>query len=260
MDTLFFIGSKTLGALLLVETWIVIALVVTVLGQLLERRRLALAISTATLAALLILSIIPIGDLMLQHIERHYAGTPEPARVDGIIVLGGAEDIDASVYWGQTQLNEAGERFTGTLALARRFPQARVLFAGGSGALRTLIGHSVSEASVAEQFFREQGLDPGRLILEGESRNTAENASLSFQIAHPRPSEKWVLVTSASHMPRAIRSFEAAGWHGIIPYPVDYRTTAFQMAVGWNLPRNAQILNIAIKEHAGQLIYTLAGK
>lgn len=254
MDTLFFIGSKTLGSLLRIETLIVIALVVIVLAQFLERRRLALGVSTATLVALLILSIIPLGDLLLQPIERRYAVNPELARVDGIIVLGGAEDIDASVYWGQTQLNEAGERFTATMALARRFPEARVLFSGGSGTLRGLIGGSVSEASTAEKFFRQQGLDPGRLILEGTSRNTAENATVSFKIANPQPTDKWVLITSAFHMPRAIRSFEAAGWPVLTPYPVDHRTSSFSSGFGWDMPRNVQILNIVVKEFFGKLI------
>jgi uncharacterized SAM-binding protein YcdF (DUF218 family) len=122
------------------------------------------------------------------------------------------------------------------------------------------LGHSVSEAAVADKFFREQGLDPTRLILEGKSRNTAENASLSLLIANPQPGEKWVLVTSASHMPRAMRSFKAAGWPILIPYPVDYRSNSLSSGLGWNLLRNAQILNLAAKEYSGQLIYALAGR
>jgi uncharacterized SAM-binding protein YcdF (DUF218 family) len=44
-------------------------------------------------------------------------------------------------------------------------------------------------------------------LLEGKSRNTAENARLSRALAAPGPDDVWVLVTSASHMPRAMRSF-----------------------------------------------------
>jgi uncharacterized SAM-binding protein YcdF (DUF218 family) len=260
MDTLFFVASKTLGALLRAETWIVIALAVTVLALLLERRRLALTVSAVTLVALLLLTILPLGDLLLEPIERRYPANPPLERVDGIIVLGGAEDIDASVYWGQTQLNEAGERFTAAMALARRFPEARVLFTGGSGALRGLGGVPISEAAAAETFFREQGLDPARLILEGRSRNTAENARLSLQLVRPQPEDDFVLVTSASHMPRAIRSFTAAGWPTLTPYPVDFRTSSFASGVGWDLPRNLRVLNTAIREYAGQVVYELTGR
>jgi uncharacterized SAM-binding protein YcdF (DUF218 family) len=257
MDTLFFIAAKTLGALIRAETWLVVAVALTVVAILMERRRLALAASGVTLLGLLLLSIFPLGDLLLQPLERRFPANPPLARVDGIIVLGGAGDVDGSVYWGQTQLNEAGERFTAAMALARRFPEARVLFTGGSGALRDLAGAPVSEAAAAETFFREQGLEPARLLLEGKSRNTVENARLSLQIAEPQSEDVFVLITSASHMPRAVRSFEAAGWPALTPYPVDFRTSRFSSGVGWNLPRNLQALNIALKEYAGQLAYRL---
>jgi uncharacterized SAM-binding protein YcdF (DUF218 family) len=69
-----------------------------------------------------------------------------------------------------------------------------------------------------------------------------------------------VLLTSAFHMPRAIRSFEAAGWAGVTPWPVDYRTTGFSDRIGWDLTRNLRVLNIAIREQVGQLAYRLSGR
>jgi uncharacterized SAM-binding protein YcdF (DUF218 family) len=260
MDTLFFVASKTLGALLRAETWGILAVALTVLALLLGRRRLALAASSLTLLALLLFTILPLGDLLLQPLERRYPANPPLERVDGIIVLGGAEDVGGSAYWGQTQLNEAGERFTTAMALARRFPEARVLFTGGSGALRDLAGAMVSEAAAAERFFRDQGLHPARLLLEGQSRNTAENARLSLQTAKPQSKDVWLLITSASHLPRALRSFAAAGWPALTPYPVDFRTSSFSSGIGWNLPRNLQVLNIALREYAGQLVYALTGR
>ena len=180
--------------------------------------------------------------------------------MDGIIVLGGGEDARASAYWGQMQFNEGGDRFAAGLALARQFPDARLLFAGGSGALRDLAGADVSEASIAERFFLDQGIDPDRLLLEGRSRNTSENARLSLTLANPEADDTWVLVTSAFHMPRAMRSFEAAGWTGLVPYPVDYRTAGFTDDIGWNLTGNLLVLNTAIRETFGQLAYRLTGR
>ena len=113
---------------------------------------------------------------------------------------------------------------------------------------------------MAGRFFRDQGVAPERLLLEGQSRNTAENARLSLDLAAPAPHETWVLVTSAFHMPRAMRSFEAAGWTGLVPWPVDYRTSAFTDGVGWNLTRNLQVLNTAIRERVGQVAYRLSGR
>ncbi len=113
---------------------------------------------------------------------------------------------------------------------------------------------------MAGQFFREHGVAPGRLLLEGQSRNTAENARLSLALAAPKPGETWLLVTSAFHMPRAMRSFETVGWTGLVPWPVDYRTSAFKDGMGWNLTRNLLVLNTAIREQVGQIAYRLSGR
>jgi uncharacterized SAM-binding protein YcdF (DUF218 family) len=260
MDTVFFIASKLIGALLRPDTWIVLPLAVVVLAVVLNRRRLALWVGTITLNLLVALAILPLGDLLLQPIERSFPAQPALDQVDGIIVLGGGEDARSSAFWGQMQLNEGGERYTAALELAERFPKARLLFTGGSGALRDLVGAETSEADMAGQFFRKQGIAPGRLLLEGQSRNTAENARLSLALATPAPGETWVLVTSVFHMPRAMRSFETAGWTGLVPWPVDYRTSAFKDGMGWNLTRNLLVLNTAIREQVGQIAYRLSGR
>jgi len=260
VDTGFFIASKLLGALLRPDTYIIIALAIVVLALITQRRRLALWIGSLTLLALVTLAILPLGNLLLQPIERTYPANPPLSQVDGIIVLGGGEDARASVYWGQMQFNEGGDRFAAGISLARRFPDAQLLFAGGSGALRDLAGATVSEASIAELFFLDQGIDPDRLLFEGRSRNTAENARLSLELANPSAVETWVLVTSAFHMPRAMRSFEAAGWSGVVAWPVDYRTSRFADDIGWDLTGRLQVLNTAIREQVGQLAYRLTGR
>ena len=175
-------------------------------------------------------------------------------------MLGGGENVRASNHWGQMQLNEGGDRYAASVALAQRFSDAQLLFTGGSGALRDLTGAAVSEASVAERFFLNQGIDRDRLLLEGLSRNTAENARLSLALANPTTDETWVLVTSAFHMPRAIRSFEVAGWGNLIAWPVDYRTSKFTDGISWDLTRNLEVLNTAIREQVAQLSYRLTGR
>lgn len=260
MDTVFFIASKLIGALLRPDSWIVIALACIMLALILQRRRIALWISSITLALLVVLSVLPLGDLLLQPIERRYPANPGVDAVDGIIVLGGGEDARASAYWGQVQLKEGAERFTAAMELARRFPEAKVLFTGGTGAMRDVAGAATSEASIAERFFLAQGLAPERLLLEGQSRNTAENARLSLILADPAPDETWVLVTSAFHMQRAMRSFDAAGWDGLVAWPVDYRTTRFADRIGWDLIGNLSVLQTAIREHVGMLAYKLTGR
>ena len=65
------------------------------------------------------------------------------------------------------------------------------------------------------------GVDPARIIVEDQSRNTEENARFTAAIVHPEPKQRWLLVTSAFHMPRAIGVFEKAGFD-VVADPVAY--------------------------------------
>jgi len=260
VNTIFFAASKLIWPLIEPETWIILGMAFTWLGLFRGWLRSARIAATLTLASAVVMAVFPMGELLIRPLETQFPVNPPLDLVEGIIVLGGAEDAHKTAFWGQPQLNEAAERFTVALTLARRFPHARVLFTGGSGDLRDLVGADQPGVNVAEQFFREQGLDHERLILERESRNTAENARLSFELARPRPQENWVLVTSAFHMPRAMRSFKSVGWQHITPFPVDFRSGRFTDDIGWDFGRNLELLNVAVKEYVGFLVYGLTGR
>lgn len=260
MDTLLFIISKLVGALIRPESWLIIATGLALLALLLRRLRLAGFVLGLTFIATVLLAIFPLGELLLQPLEARYPTNPPLEQVDGIIVLGGGEDPPKSAFWGQPQLREGAERYTAALELARRFPQARVLFAGGTGQLRDLAGTEVTEGSVAQAFFTAQGLAPERLVLEQASRNTSENASHSFALVQPQAGQTWVLVTSAFHMPRAMSNFERAGWSGLVAYPVDYRSGSFAEGTGWDFAENLKVLNTAVKEYAGLLVNGMKGQ
>ena len=255
MDTLIFIISKLVGALVRPESWLIIGMGLGLLALLCRRLRIAGFVLGLTFSATLLLAIFPLGELLLQPLETRYPANPALERVDGIIVLGGGEDPAKSAFWNQPQLREGAERYTAALELARRFPQAQVLFAGGKGQLRDLDGGGVSEGSVAQAFFEAQGLQPSRLLLEQSSRNTSENAQNSFALAQPQPGQTWVLVTSAFHLQRAMHSFSKAGWSGLVPYPVDYRSGKFVDGIGWALADNLRVLNTALTEYVGLLVY-----
>ena len=106
------------------------------------------------------------------------------------------------------------------LRLARRFPQARIAFSGGSG---NLFLDSVSEAPIAAELLQEFGVSRDRILLETASRTTAENAIMLRTLLAPKQGEHWLLLTSAFHMPRAIGAFRKAGFE-VEAYPVDWRT------------------------------------
>lgn len=260
METAFFILSKLIGLGLQIETWLVIGMVVSLVAGRFARPHLARWSGSVTLAALLAVGIFPIGSILLRPLEAEFPPRAAPAHIDGIVVLGGVEDQRATAAWGEPQLNEAAERLTAAAALAIAHPEARLVFSGGSGRRRNAMLGQPEIPSVAVDFFVSLGIDPARITWEDQSRNTAENARFSYEVAAPASGETWVLVTSAFHMGRALASFEAVGWGEIIPHLVDYRTGSFIDGIGWKLAGNLDALNIAIKEWVGRLAYRVTGR
>ncbi len=259
MDTVFFIISKLVGLLLQVETWLAVTLALAALTGFLGRKRLSASLSTAAFLAVTLISIFPIGEVLLAPLEAEYATRNIPEQVDGIVVLGGAESPRKTLRWNQPQLNDASERLIAAASLAIAHPEARIVYAGGSGRLLDSVAGRAPLPPIAIDVLSSLWIDPERIIWEDQSRNTAENAQLSFDLVQPAPGETWVLVTSAFHMGRAMESFGAAGWRNVVPYPVDYRTGSFTGGIGWDFSSNLEDLNTALKEWVGRLAYRWTG-
>ena len=259
MDNLFYAASKTIGMVARAESWMVLGLILTLYGTLRRRRGLALWASGLTLSFVLALTVWPLGDLVLEPLEARYPPNPPLTRVDGIIVLGGAEHTGPYRRWGTPQFNEAGERIMAAVTLAARFPGARLIFTGGEGALQLRPGIAET-ATLTRQAFVDLGVAPDRITLEGASRNTAENARLTLDLVQPQPDQVFVLVTSAFHMTRAMQSFETAGWRGVVAWPVDFRTGIPGNRLTWRMDDHLADLDIALKEHLGLLVYGLTGR
>ncbi|WP_198133272.1 YdcF family protein [Roseobacter sp. AzwK-3b] len=226
------------------------------------RRKIKLAVMTmlGLFLALSLMAVMPIGQALVARIEAQYAPPSSLDSLAGIVVLGGGENLPASSRWDTVVLGDGAERLTATLELARRFPDAKIVYAGGSGRVRDAFGAQLTEADIAQHFLLNMGLAPERLLTDPTSRNTAENAARAMELATPEVGQTWVLVTSAFHMPRAIRSFEAAGWSELVPYPVDYRTGTFTNGLGWDLTGNLAMLQIAIREAVGSFAYRLTNR
>jgi len=258
MDTALFALGKAAGLVIRPDLWLVLGLGLVVLGLMRGWLTLARRAGAATLGAVLAIGFVPLGDLMLAPLESRHPAHPPLSRIDGIVVLGGGEDAERSALHGQVQLNEGAERLTEGLRLARANPDARLVFTGGSGSFRDAFGGGLSGAEVAGRFWTELGF--GEALLEGSSRNTAENARATFALVAPTEGETWVLITSAFHMPRAVNSFRAAGWPDIQPWPVDYRTLPLRRGLGWNLDGNLLRMRTALNEYVGLLGWRLMGR
>lgn len=260
MDTAFFVLSKLVVVFLQVETWFAVGLTASLLAGLANRRRLSIISGAVTLAGFLAIGILPLGILLIHPLEAEFPPAEAPDHIDGIIVLGGVEDTAASLAWGRPQINGAAERLTESAALALQFPEAQVVFSGGSGRLKDALNIDPNLPSVAQDFLSSFGISGERVIWEDQSRNTAENARYSYSLVNPRPEDQWVLVTSSFHMGRAIRSFHTANWQNVTPFPVDYRSGHFRDGIGWDPIGNIDLLNIAFKERIGRVTYALSNR
>ena len=178
--------------------------------------------------------------------------------IDGIVILGGAEDARVAKGRGTHATNESGERMTEAAALARRYPDAKVLFTGGSV---EILSEPTVEADAAGIVLRDLGIEGSRVVLERKARNTAENAALAKALADPKPGQRWLLITSAWHMPRAIGLFRKAGFN-VEAWPVDYRTAGPGDA--WMLfaspVEGLRRLDLVAKEWLGLFVNWLTGR
>ncbi|WP_424812395.1 YdcF family protein [Roseococcus sp. YIM B11640] len=190
-------------------------------------------------------------------LEDRFARPADPGRVDGVIILGGAVEQLLTERRGIPALNGAAERMTEAVALSRRYPEARIVFTGGQG---TVIPGAQTEADVARELWASMGLEGPRVVFENASRNTWENATMTQAMLRPQPGERWLLVTSASHMPRSMGCFRRAGWE-ITAWPVNYSTSPGGQ--GWFDPPLSFRLGQAewaVREYVGLIVYRLLGR
>jgi uncharacterized SAM-binding protein YcdF (DUF218 family) len=231
-----------LGAALLLTRW-----------RWVGRWLLGFAVFFALLAATL-----PFGRWLILPLENRFPIVPQlPERVDGIITLGGVVNQFVTQARGQIAIDGGAERLVELSVLARRYPEAKLIFSGGSG---RLFRQDVKEADVLGPLFDTLALDTKRVVLDSQSRNTFENASATHRLANPGPGETWILITSAFHMPRSVGTFRKAGWR-IIPYPVDFSLQGNEgFDLSFNLISGLSGLDSGLHEWLGLISYWLMGK
>lgn len=194
------------------------------------------------------LGILPAAWALTTPLEHRFGFPRELDRVDGIVVLSGAEVARLSNVYGEPQLDEHADRLTTFMMLAQRFPRARLVHSGDT--------RPDSQSDVARSVLLGGGLDPARIQFENRSRNTCESAVQVRDLVAPGPGERWLLVTSAVHMPRAVACFRAAGWQ-VVPYPADFSRGPRPWHFG--LVDNLEDLDAAAHEWVGLFYYRLMG-
>jgi uncharacterized SAM-binding protein YcdF (DUF218 family) len=211
------------------------------------------------ITALVICCFTPLGALLTRPLEDRFPVAPKDLKPPaGIIVLGGALDEQLTEARGTPALLAGAARLTAGVELARRYPQARLVFTGGAA---TLTHELVGEANGVRALWLALGVPESQMSFEDVSRNTWENAIFTRNLLAPKPGENWLLVTSAWHMPRAVGIFRRVGFD-VTPYPVDFFTYGDSRDFD---PTPAVLdeltmLNYSVHEWVGLVAYRLTGK
>jgi uncharacterized SAM-binding protein YcdF (DUF218 family) len=250
-----FVITRILRPLLAPANLAVLLLLLGVVRLWRSRGRRGLPLIVIVTMALVGITLLPFGDWLMAPLESRFPVPPIPGEVDGIILLGGAVEPRAVGERVEPAVNGAADRLLTFMALARHYPNAKLLLVGGEAALLPR-GHS--EAELTRDLLVAQGFDRRRMLVEPRSRNTIENAIFAKAVAEPQPNETWLLVTSAVHMPRAVGCFRHVGWTPV-PFPTDYRT-GFDS--GWTvaLVQHLGLFELAVKEWLGLIAYRLLGR
>jgi uncharacterized SAM-binding protein YcdF (DUF218 family) len=252
--------SKTLGLMLLPTNFLI---GLCLIGAMLLATRFAslgrkLVIICAVLLA--ICGFSPLGNWVLYPLESRFPpwdatkGAP-----DGIVVLGGSIGTELSAAHDVPVFKAAADRLITAAALARQYPNARLVFSGGSANL--IWEDAGHESDYALMVFESLGVSRQRWTIEQRSRNTQENAEFSKALAAPKAGERWLLVTSAYHMPRSVGLFRKAGFP-VEPYPVGWLTgkRADLLRFSIRAVDGLDAVDTGIREWIGLAAYRISGK
>ena len=235
-----------------------LALVLVLLGALfllLRRRILGRSLVAFALAFIFLASWHPMAERLLEPLEWSYAPVSDPAGLSGVsavVVLGGGWrpgwQAPASIRLSQG----SALRLLEGLRLIEALPEARLLLSGASrNPDRLPVAMGYAEAAQA------LGVAPSRIVVLGTPVDTAQEAYAVREALGE--GERFLLVTSAAHMRRAVRHFERVGLDPI-PAPTHFTTgTRPVYTLSYWLPSAGNLAKTerAIREYLGLLALDL---
>ncbi|TDI60795.1 MAG: YdcF family protein [Alphaproteobacteria bacterium] len=239
----FILASNLIFAVLLFGA----ILSVVLPGRKFGRRLLQISVS-----ALLLIGLLPLHIWLFEPLENRFPIPELPDRLTGIIVMGDAGNPRITEARGQISILSQAERMIVGASLAKAHPEAKLLYSGG----KWKSSDRLSEAEIAGQLYRDLGIPSDQILLETKARNTFENALFTYDLVKPTETETWVLVTSASHMPRSVGVFRRIQWE-VIPYPVDYQTYDGQPLFTLNVSHNIRMFDHAARAWMSLAAYYL---
>ena len=204
---------------------------------------------------------------LTRSLETQYLPTETLPRAEVIVVLGGGTESSGPPRQ-MVEINGAGDRILYAANLYRQGAAPHILLSGGN--ITWLSSRPTTPAVEMEEILLFIGIPKEALWLQPESQNTYEDALYTAKILKERGIDQIILVTSAQHMPRSVRLFEAQGLE-VIPAPADYDVPDFVWEGLWKADFATQFIYLfptagylsmttsSLKEYLGMLVYSLQG-
>lgn len=256
---MFHLASKMLDLFFQPLNGLLIILIAALLLRYTHWKRLRRSLTFIAILGFFLCGFTQLPDYLLAKLESTVPPLTleELEKPTGIIILGGAitEHKQARPNW--YHINDGAERIIDGLMLAKHFPSAYLLFTGGNASIS---GKGGNESAAFKRFIQQSNPLESAIYFENRAKNTWQNAKFSMQQLGQAASGKWLLVTSANHMPRALGSFTKAGFD-VIGWPTDYR--ADRLHFPWLVTSSARQfskLNLLIHELIGIAAYKISGK
>ena len=219
------------------------------------------------LVGLVILTLFSYGIIsnrLLRPLERRYEAfeirsssvvseTEDESTIRFVVVLGGGHTSDPELPLISQIGKDSLIRLIEGIRIYRKYPGAKLILSGGA------VFDPVSEAEIMARVAREMGVPERDIILESKSQDTRDEALFIKPIVGNEP---FVLVTSASHIPRSMALFKKLGMNPI-PSPIGHSVKDRQgLSPSFFFPGSGSIRNaeLAIHEYLGMAWAKLRGQ
>lgn len=246
MITILYI-IKILYTTFLLPPGIFIVLLLLLAFRLYKRCKKSAALSFA-LAMLLYLTSIPLlSDALIRSLEARYT-PPSTISGDVFILLGGGATMDTPNLNGQGHLgSHAANRLLTTVQLYHHY-QLPIIASGGK-----VLETTGTEAEISRVILLDLSVPENKILIENQSLNTTQNAAYTKKLMDQHNLTQPILITSAFHMPRAVKQFSKVGVP-VTAYPAGYQVNIYEKITWMHLVPSSSALDnfsIALREYIG---------
>jgi uncharacterized SAM-binding protein YcdF (DUF218 family) len=251
---------KDIGLILVnPTTWIGLFLIVGVILLWTKRQKMARTLLTVGVSFFVLFSYDPLVEIFLNKLERKYPGfkienVKAAESIRYVLVLAGGYVDTPETHPLSTKLGRSTNiRVIEGIKIHRELPGSKLVFTGKGF-------YSFTEAEAMKKFAISLGVAPDDIIIETKSTNTIDHTLYLKDILK---GDRFVLVTSALHMPRAMGLFEKAGYHPIAA-PTGHLLTGdyelFNMKVPFPTGDNLAAMDMVVMEFASTILAKIKGK